>query len=244
MSRAIESGDARYLIASYADGAELRLFDSDHPRQAPQTLRSRSAIAGWIEDMYIPGQAHRVVGSTADADSVALVEECTHADGGRGMWAYSAEVAGGQIIRATAMVTAAEATPTRGPAGGPSETALLSLNLAGRRQDGFGADRGVAAGRVGRRPLAARQLSRLREASRISSGPASINQVGAADEFDLAGFARALEAGDAHTQLAAYAEHAEVRIVDPDNPPRSPQILRGQPAIGAWIRGGVVPAQR
>jgi hypothetical protein len=128
LSRAIESGDARYLIASYADGAELRLFDSDHPRQAPQTLRSRSAIAGWIEDMYAPGQAHRVVGSTADADSVALVEECTQADGGRGLWAYSAEVAGGQIIRATAMVTAAaEATPTRGP-GGPSETALPSLD--------------------------------------------------------------------------------------------------------------------
>ena len=128
LSRAIESGDARYLIASYADGAELRLFDSDHPRQAPQTLRSRSAIAGWIEDMYIPGQAHRVVGSTADADSVALVEECTHPDGGRGLWAYSAEVAGGQIIRATVMVTAAEATPTRGPAGGPPETAVLGLN--------------------------------------------------------------------------------------------------------------------
>ena len=127
LSRAIESGDARYLIASYADGAELRLFDSDHPRQVPQTLRSRSAIAGWIEDMYAPGQAHRVVGSTADADSVALVEECTHADGGRGLWAYSAEVAGGQIIRATAMVTA-EATPAGGPAGGPSETALLSLH--------------------------------------------------------------------------------------------------------------------
>jgi hypothetical protein len=126
LSRAIESGDARYLIASYADGAELRLFDSDHPRQAPQMLRSRSAIAGWIEDMYAPGQAHRVVGSTADADSVALVEECTHADGRRGLWAYSAEVAGGQIIRATAMVTAAEATPTRGQASGPSETALLS----------------------------------------------------------------------------------------------------------------------
>ena len=113
LSRAIESGDARYLDCLLRRRCRGALFDSDHPRQAPQTLRSSSAIAGWIEDMHSPGQAHRVVGSTADADSVALVEECTHADGGRGMWAYSAEVAGGQIIRATAMVTAAEAPPTR-----------------------------------------------------------------------------------------------------------------------------------
>jgi hypothetical protein len=128
LRRAIESGDAQYLIALYADSAKVRIFDSDHPRQAPFVVHGRAAVARWIEGRYGPDTSHRVVGASADADSVALVEEYHGADGGRGLWACSAEVAGGQIIRATAMVTAAEATPTSGPAGGRSETAVPSLD--------------------------------------------------------------------------------------------------------------------
>ncbi|HSU36029.1 MAG TPA: hypothetical protein VLJ88_10245 [Propionibacteriaceae bacterium] len=47
---------------------------------------------------------------------------------------------------------------------------------------------------------------------------------------------------DLDLQIAAYAEGAELRIVNPDNPPRLPRMLRGKSEIEAWLRGE--PAQR
>jgi ketosteroid isomerase-like protein len=54
--------------------------------------------------------------------------------------------------------------------------------------------------------------------------------------FDLAALSRAIEERDAASQLALYADDAEVRLVDQDNPPSAPRILRGKPAIAAWIQ--------
>jgi hypothetical protein len=53
--------------------------------------------------------------------------------------------------------------------------------------------------------------------------------------FDLAALARAIEARDAEAQRAAYADDAEVQIVDRVNMPRAPRVLRGRDEIGAWI---------
>ncbi|QCU78250.1 nuclear transport factor 2 family protein [Citricoccus sp. SGAir0253] len=53
--------------------------------------------------------------------------------------------------------------------------------------------------------------------------------------FDLARFTRATEERDARALLEAYAEDAEVRIVDRNNPPRTPQVLKGREAIRPWL---------
>ena len=63
-----------------------------------------------------------------------------------------------------------------------------------------------------------------------------------AREFDLTTFARSLLRADLDLQIAAYADAAELRIVNPDNPPRLPRTLRGKSEIEAWIRSE--PAQR
>ena len=47
---------------------------------------------------------------------------------------------------------------------------------------------------------------------------------------------------DLDLQIAAYADHAELRVINPDNPPRLPRTLKGKSQIEAWIRGE--PAQR
>jgi ketosteroid isomerase-like protein len=56
-----------------------------------------------------------------------------------------------------------------------------------------------------------------------------------ATTFDAAAFKQAIEERDAAGLLALYAEHAEVRLVDRDNPPRSPRVLQGKDQIRAWI---------
>lgn len=61
--------------------------------------------------------------------------------------------------------------------------------------------------------------------------------MGETDEvFSLAALARAIEARDADFQIPLYADDADVQVVDPDHPPRSPMNLRGKRAIASWIR--------
>jgi hypothetical protein len=54
--------------------------------------------------------------------------------------------------------------------------------------------------------------------------------------FDLMEFSRAIDASDAEYQIAAYADSAEVEVIDPDNPPSSPHVLKGKNAIADWVR--------
>jgi hypothetical protein len=53
--------------------------------------------------------------------------------------------------------------------------------------------------------------------------------------FDLETFKRAIEERDASTQLAMYAEDAEVTLADRITPPGSPRVLHGKAEIQAWL---------
>ena len=53
--------------------------------------------------------------------------------------------------------------------------------------------------------------------------------------FDLDTLTRAIEERDASTQLAMYADDAEVTLADRVTPPGSPRVLHGKAEIRAWI---------
>jgi hypothetical protein len=53
--------------------------------------------------------------------------------------------------------------------------------------------------------------------------------------FDLDTFKRAIEERDTSTQVAMYADDAEVTLVDRNAQPGSPRVLRGREEIRAWI---------
>lgn len=53
--------------------------------------------------------------------------------------------------------------------------------------------------------------------------------------FDLNAFKQAIEERDASTQLAMYAEDAEVTLIDRVARPGSPRVLRGIGEVRAWI---------
>ncbi|BBH18381.1 hypothetical protein Back2_26680 [Nocardioides baekrokdamisoli] len=57
----------------------------------------------------------------------------------------------------------------------------------------------------------------------------------ATQEFDLDAFVHAVEQRDAGGQLGAYADQAQVLIVDATAPPSSPRTFDGLEAIGRWV---------
>jgi hypothetical protein len=53
--------------------------------------------------------------------------------------------------------------------------------------------------------------------------------------FDLDAFTRALTDRDLDYQLSRYARDADIRVVDPDNPPAAPLLVHGSTAIRGWL---------
>jgi hypothetical protein len=53
--------------------------------------------------------------------------------------------------------------------------------------------------------------------------------------FDLSTFKQAIEERDASTQLAMYAQDAEVTLVDRVHRPSAPRVLHGRGEIQTWI---------
>jgi hypothetical protein len=138
LRRAIESGDALYRTALYADAAELRIVDSDAPARPPQVLQGRSAIAAWIASMYGCEDTHRVLESAAEGEWIRFVEEQETADGLRLVYATAAEVDHGQIIREVAVVTQHRNPSDRRSAvigSGPDGTTLMIDQSPGSTPD-------------------------------------------------------------------------------------------------------------
>lgn len=138
LRRAIESGDALYRAALYADRAELRIVDSEQPADPPRVLKGRSAIAGWIDRMYGSDGKHRVLESAAEGERIRLVEERETADGLRVVYAIAAEVDRGQIVRETAVLSEQRRPTDRAPAVtpvGPDGPALMIDQSPGSTPD-------------------------------------------------------------------------------------------------------------
>jgi hypothetical protein len=55
--------------------------------------------------------------------------------------------------------------------------------------------------------------------------------------FDLDGLSSAIESGDCSYQLALYADHADVTIIDAEHPGNPSQVLHGKAAIRQWLDG-------
>jgi hypothetical protein len=55
--------------------------------------------------------------------------------------------------------------------------------------------------------------------------------------FDLSGLVEAIESANSAYQVALYAEHAEVQIIDGDSVGQAPRVLSGRSAIARWVEG-------
>lgn len=59
--------------------------------------------------------------------------------------------------------------------------------------------------------------------------------------FDLSGLIHAIESSNSGYQIALYAEHAQVQIIDRDHSEPAPRIVAGRPAIARWIDDMAAP---
>jgi hypothetical protein len=103
---AIESGNASYQVALYAEQAEVEIADGDSIGQSPHVLVGRTAIAQWIEGLATRHVVHRVVEPRADHQFVSFVDEVHDPDGTTVLHRRTAEVSTGQISRESISVEA------------------------------------------------------------------------------------------------------------------------------------------
>jgi ketosteroid isomerase-like protein len=99
LSRAIEERDASSQLALYADDAEVRIVDRNHPPRSPQVLRGKDAIREWIEDVCSRDMTHQVNDTVGGQSRIAFTEDCTYPDGTKVLCSASADVSDGRIAR-------------------------------------------------------------------------------------------------------------------------------------------------
>jgi len=109
---AIESGDASYQVALYAEHAEVEIADGDSIGQSPQVLVGRPAIAQWIDGLAERHVVHRIVEPRADRTCVSFVDELQDPDGTTVLHRRTAEISTGQIRRESISVEATVGRPS------------------------------------------------------------------------------------------------------------------------------------
>ena len=103
LRRAIEQRDAAGQLALYAPDAEVRLVDKIATPGKPRVMRGRDEIAAWVEDVCARDMEHRVEQPVLSGDRAAFVETCRYPDGTNVLCMAVLELAGGRIVRQTAI---------------------------------------------------------------------------------------------------------------------------------------------
>lgn len=99
---AIESRDVDSMLGLYADNAEMRVIDRDHPPSRPLELHGKSAIEGYLRDIYGRDMTHRVTGEIIGEHGLSFSEDCQYPDGTRVFGNFTLELdEGGMIVRET-----------------------------------------------------------------------------------------------------------------------------------------------
>jgi hypothetical protein len=98
---AAEGRDAETQLSMYAPDAAVTIADRINQPGAPQRLRGREQIAGWLRDICGREMSHRVQHSVADATGAAFSEACRYPDGTNVLCATVLRLADGQISEQT-----------------------------------------------------------------------------------------------------------------------------------------------
>jgi hypothetical protein len=101
LRRAVEGNDARALTAFYADDAEIRVIDQDHPPSRPLVLKGKKAIGAMLDDVCGRALKHHIDDGLMEGSHAAFAETCTYPDGVKVYMSAMLELADGKIRRQT-----------------------------------------------------------------------------------------------------------------------------------------------
>jgi ketosteroid isomerase-like protein len=103
LKRAIEGRDAKTLTGFYADDALLRIIDRDNPPSRPRELKGKAEIASYFDDVCGRAMSHQIEAGIADEKALAFTQACTYPDGTKVFCSAMLDIAGGKIVRQTAV---------------------------------------------------------------------------------------------------------------------------------------------
>lgn len=98
---AIESCDVESMLNLYADNAELRVIDRNHPPSHPLELHGKKAIGTYLRDIYGREMTHKVINEVVGSNGLSFSEDCEYPDGTRVLGNLTVELKDGKIIRET-----------------------------------------------------------------------------------------------------------------------------------------------
>ncbi len=98
---AIESCDVDGMLSLYAENAEVRVIDRDHPPSRPLELHGKQAIGSYLRDVYGREMRHQVVDEVVGKRGLSFSEDCRYPDGTRVFGNITLELEDGMIVRET-----------------------------------------------------------------------------------------------------------------------------------------------
>lgn len=98
---AIESRDVERMLSLYAEEAQLRVIDRNHPPSHPLSLQGKAAIGDFLRDIYGREMTHRVRDEVIGENGLSFSEDCEYPDGTRVFGNITVELKDGKIIRET-----------------------------------------------------------------------------------------------------------------------------------------------
>jgi hypothetical protein len=99
LKRAIEGRKASALASLYADDAIVQVIDRDNPPSKPRSLKGRSAIAAYFEDVCGRDMTHKVEAGVAVGNRLAFTQSCAYPDGTKVYCSAMIDLKGGKIAR-------------------------------------------------------------------------------------------------------------------------------------------------
>jgi hypothetical protein len=98
---AAEGRDVETQLSMYAQDALVTIADRVNQPGAPQLLRGRDEIGGWLQDVCGRDMTHHVQHSVADAAGAAFSEACRYPDGTNVLCATVLRLSDGRIAEQT-----------------------------------------------------------------------------------------------------------------------------------------------
>ena len=86
-------------LSLYAEDAEVLVVEYGTHTAAPQTLKGRSAIGGWIARMCSDSLSIRVVDHVETETELTVIAECRDSDGALGVYSSTARLHDGLLVR-------------------------------------------------------------------------------------------------------------------------------------------------